>query len=78
MLTNRVMAVGFVLMQNSPDDGYLSLKTWTRLSGQQGSFSEEYDRLTYLEALEVIVAHADTNRPGWEVGDGWSQPPLFA
>lgn len=71
------MAVGFVLMAGDAAGDGLSLKTWTRLQGQSGSFTDEYHSLTYLEALQVIEAHCDGNRPGWAVGDGWSQPPLF-
>lgn len=77
MTEDRVMAVGFVVMLQVPEDGFLTVRCWTRLSGSMSSTTEDYTNLTYLEAMELVNVHADNNRPGWAVGDGWSQPPLM-
>ena len=77
MPENRVMAVGFVVSWEGDQSGSLHVKTWTRLCGSGTPQTEEYEHLTYLEAMEVVNVHADCNRPGWAIGDGWSHPPLF-
>lgn len=76
MPSNCVMAVGFVLTAVDANPNDIHVKTWVRLSGSQGADSHEYEHLTYLEALELIVTTSDNNRVGWQIGDGWSQPPL--
>lgn len=70
------MAVGFVVAMESDHANLLTVRCWTRLSGSQKALCEDYHNLTYLEAMEVVMVHADSNRPGWAVGDGWSMPPI--
>lgn len=75
MAVNNVDACGVVFRLG--EDGYYQVQAWVRLRGSMGAATTEYDGLTWPEAQDVAAEHVTAHRPGWAVGDGWRQPPLF-
>lgn len=75
MDTRTVAACGAVI--GSADDGLYELSIWWRRNGHQRMEHSQYERLTWGELCDVLSSELDGVRPGWEVGGGWSQPPLY-
>jgi len=77
MTENRVIAVGFVVSPSEESRSALRVEFWFRMAGSGSTERTTYDPLSWAEALDVVSAELETHRPGWAVGDGWAQPPLF-
>lgn len=76
MLQNRVSATGVTVCVG--EGGWYEVTAWHRLEGALSATIDEFTRLSWEEAVDVMVAMSNAHRPGWAAGDGWSQPPLFA
>lgn len=58
--------------------GYFDVKVWFRCSGGVGIREEEYERLTWQEAMQAIEMALGGRQPGYELySDGW-QPSLWS
>lgn len=75
MAGSRVRVTGCSVHRET--GGYYAITSWYLL--EDGGRMQEvlYQALTWTEACDVVMAELDGHRPGWPVGDGWSQPPLF-
>lgn len=56
--------------------GSYTVTHWVRLVGAMAASSTSYEMLSWEETVDVVAACLLNGRPGWAVGDGWSQPPL--
>ena len=73
MARNIVAAAGAHVEMGT--DGRYKVTTWCRL--EHGRHIEDwYDGLSWVEAIDVVIAEMDATRPGWQLGDGWRQPTL--
>lgn len=70
-----VTALGWTLeLDRQP--GYFRLDTWTKLCDVPAMQRETYRGLTYTEAMDVILSHADRYRPGTALTGRHTEPPL--
>lgn len=74
MIANQVNQAGAVVSIQS--DNWYTVTMWHRLSGGGRMHETIYADLSWAEAVDVILAELHGRRPGWALGDGWSQPPL--
>lgn len=75
MRARVIEMTGVVISMN--EEGSYALDVWARVFGDPSATHTYYDRLSWNEAGDVIASELHSHRPGWLVGDGWSQPPLF-
>lgn len=74
MPENRVQTAGAMI--TTANGQYHTVRVWHKLEGHGRIQETEYSELTWTEAVDVILAELHGRRPGWALGDGWSQPPL--
>lgn len=75
MILDEVAAVGVGVTLQA--DGWYAVKVWHRLQGGGRMHTTDYADLSWSEALDVMLAELHARRPGWALGGGWQQPPLF-
>jgi hypothetical protein len=73
MAKNKVTTCG-AHVRMDPDGTYRVVVFWRLESGRMQE--AEYSGLSWTEAVDVFLAELDCHRPGWELGEGWHQPPL--
>ena len=71
---NEVSQVGASISIQS--DGWYAVTIWHRLKGGGRHHECLYADLSWTEAIDVVLAEVHGRRPGWQLGEGWSQPPL--
>lgn len=76
MQVPTIHGVGFVVMRGR-QPGYFDLRTWLRSSDSGESIQEAYEGLTFTELIDVMLAHIDQQRPGYQLLEGAWQPPLW-
>lgn len=74
-VTSEVHATGVLVERD--DDGWYTVKHWSRLKGSTHTEHVSYLSLSWGEALDCVFSCLVASRPGWVIGAGWSQPPLF-
>lgn len=74
MVQNKVTSCGAVLSVQA--DGWYAVGIWHRLEGGGRHHETHYSDLSWAEAVDTILAELHGRRPGWALGEGWSQPPL--
>lgn len=74
MILNEVTQCGAVVSIQT--DNWYTLTMWHRLKGGGRIHETVYSDLSWSELLDVLLAELHGRRPGWALGDGWSQPPL--
>lgn len=74
----RSLAVGFSVEESIEIPGTLRVHSWLRTADRPSHpITDDYDGLTYTEAVDVILALVDQGRPGWEWHPDGHQPPLW-
>jgi hypothetical protein len=71
----KILHTGFTISQEI-HHGYYRLVFWWRLDGKSGLSETRYDHLTHTELVDVVLAHLDDDRPGYDREDGYTQPTL--
>jgi hypothetical protein len=57
--------------------GYYTVTTWYHMANGGRMQDTEHVGLSWPEVHDVVDATLDDFRPGWAIGAGWRQPPLF-
>jgi hypothetical protein len=57
--------------------GWYCVDFWTRFEGRPRAEHVLFERMEWNEVQDTVDSMLASSRPGWAVGLGWSQPPLF-
>lgn len=74
---NRITEVGITLSNDRDNEGCYAVNCWIRTEHAGYTGSSRTDRLTWTEAVDVMLVLTDENRPGDDIDADVRQSPLW-
>lgn len=73
----RVEQVGITTKVDPNHAGWYAVSVWVTTENHGVRQALYFDRLSWVEAVDVVLAIFDENKPGTTVGEGFTQDVLW-